>query len=149
MLTICQESICLKKLKLVKKIKLPRISDPRGNLSFCQNDREVLFEIKRVYWIYDVPGGAIRGGHAYRKQNEMIIALSGSFDIIVNNGVSESCFHLNRSYYALYVPKMIWRSIENFSTNSVALVLTDSLYEDDDYIRNFDEFLSIKSSNSK
>jgi hypothetical protein len=126
-------------------IQLPKITDPRGNLSYFQNNSFFPFCIARAYWIYDVPGGAIRGGHAFRQQREMIIALSGSFDVIINDGYSKTSFQLNRSYYALYIPKLLWRSIENFSTNSVALVLTDSLFNETDYIRDFGEFLRIKS----
>jgi len=122
-------------------IQLPRILDQRGNLSFLESNKQIPFEIKRVFWIYDVPGGEARGGHAYRESQEFIIALSGSFDVILNNGANEQRFQLNRSYYGLYVPKMTWRIMENFSTNSLALVLSSSKYNEDDYIRLFCDFI--------
>ena len=121
-------------------IQLPKFLDPRGNLSFIENDLQIPFEIARTYWIYDVPGGEIRGGHAYKELQEFIVALSGSFDVVLHDGVKEIRFHLNRSYYGLYVPKMFWRSMENFSTNSVALVLADKVYDENEYIRDFKEF---------
>jgi dTDP-4-dehydrorhamnose 3,5-epimerase-like enzyme len=124
----------------VKIINLPKILDERGNLSFFQNDDQLPFEIKRVYWIYDVPGGEHRGSHAYKDVQEIIVALSGSFDVVLNDGRTEKRFSLNRSYYGLYVPKMIWRYMDNFSTNSLAVITTDSLYNPDQYIRDFDEF---------
>lgn len=123
-------------------IQLPKIVDTRGNLSFIQSQQHIPFEIKRVYWIYDVPGGEIRGGHAFRNQHEFIVALSGSFDVMVNDGHSNNVYHLNRSYFGLYIPNMIWRSLENFSTNSVALVLSSTTYSESDYMRNFEEFKS-------
>ena len=119
---------------------LPKVLDDRGNLSFFQNGTHIPFEIKRVYWIYDVPGGEQRGGHAYKTLQEFIVALSGSFDVVLNDGVNEKRFTLNRSYYGLYVPKMIWRHIENFSTNSLALIATDGFYNATEYIRDFEEF---------
>jgi dTDP-4-dehydrorhamnose 3,5-epimerase-like enzyme len=128
-----------------KIIELPKIPDYRGNLSFFENQIHIPFDIKRVYWIYDVPGGEVRGGHAYKNLQEFIVALSGSFDVILNNGKQNLKYHLNRSYYGLYIPKMYWRSMENFSTNSLALILADNVYDEDDYIRNFDEFKSLKS----
>lgn len=121
-------------------ISLPKIEDPRGNLSFFENPRQLPFEIKRAYWIYDVPGGEIRGGHAFKEQQEFIVALSGGFDVVLNDGDIEMRYHLNRSYYGLYIPKMIWRGLENFSTNSLALIVSDKNYEEDDYIRDFDNF---------
>ena len=121
-------------------IELPKIPDDRGNLSFFENNKQLPFEISRVYWIYDVPGGEVRGGHAYENLQEVIIALSGSFDVLLTDGISEKKFTLNRSYYGLYIPKMIWRSLENFSTNSLAFIATDHLYEEKQYIRDFDEF---------
>src|SRR6478735_4763195 len=121
-------------------IEINKILDQRGNLSFLQSHKEVPFDIKRVYWIYDVPGGEMRGGHAYKNLNEVIIALSGSYDVVLHDGEKEYRYHLNRSYYGLYVPKMMWRHIENFSTNSLALILTDDLYKEDEYIRDFDAF---------
>lgn len=119
---------------------MPRISDPRGNLSFIEEDTHLNFKIRRVYWIYDVPGGEHRGGHAFRETKEIIIALSGSFDVVLNDGQKECRFHLNRSYYGVYVPKMIWRMLENFSTNSLALIIASTDYDEENYIRDFDEF---------
>ena len=116
-------------------INLPKILDERGNLSFFQNEDHLPFSIQRVYWIYDVPGGETRGGHAYREMQEFIIALSGSFDVVLFDGKEEKKFTLNRSYYGLYVPKMVWRSMENFSTNALAFVASDALYDANDYIR--------------
>lgn len=126
-------------------IDINKIPDQRGNLSFLQSNKEVPFEIKRVYWIYDVPGGEMRGGHAYKNLNEVIIALSGSYDVVLHDGEKEYRYQLNRSYYGLYVPKMMWRHIENFSTNSLALILTDDLYKEDEYIRDFDAFKTMKA----
>lgn len=126
---------------MVKLIQLPKIEDPRGNLTFIEQENHIPFEIKRVYWIYDVPGGQTRGAHAFKEQREFIIALSGSFDVVVNDGTKEERFHLNRSYYGLYVPNGLWRHMDNFSTNSVALVLSSTLYTTDDYIRDYDAFL--------
>ena len=125
------------------KIGLPKVADPRGNLSFIQNNDQIPFDIKRTYWIYDVPGGMYRDGHAFRTQHEFIVALSGSFDVVLHDGVEEKRIHLSRSYYGIYVPPMTWRSIDNFSTNSVALVLSSTLYDANDYIRDFDEFKAI------
>jgi len=126
-------------------IQLPKIFDRRGNLSFLESNNHVPFDIKRVFWIYDVPGGAVRGGHAYRESQEFIIALSGSFDVVLNNGFEAMRFSLNRSYYGLYIPSMIWRSIENFSTNSLALALSSTLFQEDDYIRNIADFQRLKN----
>lgn len=124
-----------------KIITLPKIEDPRGNLTFIEQEKHIPFQIKRMYWIYDVPGGQIRGGHAFKEQQELVVALSGSFDVVVNDGSSEQRFHLNRSYYGLYIPSGLWRHMDNFSTNSVALVLSSTSYNESDYIREFDEFL--------
>ena len=121
-------------------IQLPKILDDRGNLSFFENQNQIPFDIKRVYWIYDVPGGEVRGGHAYKELQEVIVALSGSFDVVLNNGKEERKFTLNRSYYGLYVPKMIWRHMESFSTNSLALIVADQPYNETDYIRDFEQF---------
>ncbi len=120
-----------------KIINLPKILDRRGNLSFLEGNNHIPFEMKRVFWIYDVPGGEIRGGHAYRESEEFIIALSGSFDVVLNDGKNEQHFSLNRSYYGLYIPKMMWRHMENFSTNSLALVLSSTHFSEQDYIREF------------
>lgn len=122
-------------------INLPRFVDLRGNLSFIEEETHLPFTIKRVYWIYDVPGGEKRGGHAFRTNMELIVALSGSFDVILHTGMAENRFSLNRSYYGLFVPNMIWRTLDNFSTNSLALILSSTGYSADDYIRNFNEFL--------
>ncbi|MDX8568429.1 FdtA/QdtA family cupin domain-containing protein [Elizabethkingia sp. HX XZB] len=124
-------------------INLPKIIDKRGNLSFFENNSQLPFQIERTYWIYDVPGGEVRGSHAFKEQNEFIIALSGSFDVVLHDGISEQRFSLNRSYYGLYIPKMYWRKLENFSTNSLALIVSDKKYEESDYIRDFYEFKNI------
>ena len=129
-------------------IDLPKVTDPRGNLSFIQNSDQIPFDIPRTYWIYDVPGGMFRNGHAFRTQHEFIVALSGSFDVVLHDGVEEKRIHLSRSYYGLYVPPMTWRSIDNFSTNSVAMVLSSTLYDENDYIRDFEEFKKL-SCNEK
>ena len=121
-------------------IELPKILDERGNLTFVEQVRHVPFDIKRVYWIYDVPGGQIRGGHAFIHQQEMIIALSGSFDVVINDGKTVKPYHLNRSYFGLYVPAGIWRHMENFSTNSVALVISSTKYDESDYIRDYSTY---------
>ncbi|MBG6236649.1 hypothetical protein IWX76_003243 [Pedobacter sp. CAN_A7] len=126
-------------------IELPKILDKRGNLSFVEYPGQIPFEIYRTYWIYDVPGGEIRGSHAFKEQLEFIIALSGSFDVVLHNGAEEVKYSLNRSYYGLYVPKMHWRRIENFSTNSLALIVSDSAFSESDYIRDFDEFKELKN----
>ena len=122
-------------------IKLPKISDPRGNLSVIEELKEIPFKIERTYWIYDVPGGEERGEHAYKENQEFIIALSGSFDVVLDDGKEKKVFQLNRSYYGLYVPKGMWRKMENFSTNSLALVLSSTKYDPEDYIRDYQEFL--------
>lgn len=121
-------------------INLPKIIDKRGNLSFFEGNNQLPFEIARTYWIYDVPGGEVRGSHAFKNQNEFIIALSGSFDVVINDGEKEERFSLNRSYHGLLVPKKVWRKLENFSTNSLALIVSDKKYDENDYIRDFDEF---------
>ena len=129
-------------------IQLPRIDDPRGNLSFFETQKNIPFKIARTYWIYDVPGGEVRGGHAFKTQNEFILALSGSFEVVLQDGNGEKRFHLNRSYYGLYIPSMIWRSLENFSTNSLALIVSDCKYEQQDYIRDYNTFKQIKNAES-
>lgn len=125
-------------------IELPKFLDARGNLSFAQNTTHIPFEIKRTYWLYDVPGGESRGGHAYRETEEFVIALSGSFDVIVDDGKEKKTFHLNRSYYGLYIPKGMWREMDNFSTNSLALEFASTKYTPEDYIRDYNEFLNLK-----
>lgn len=124
-------------------IHLPKVDDPRGNLTFIEGGQHIPFEIKRVYWIYDVPGGEVRGSHAYKTLNEFIVALSGSFDVILHDGKTEMRYPLNRSYYGLYVPQLVWRRLENFSTNALALILASDYYDPNDYIRDFDEFMEL------
>lgn len=127
-------------------IQLSKNGDRRGNLSVVEQFAHVPFKICRVFWIYDVPGDAVRGGHAFRESEEFIVALSGSFDVVLNDGNKEYVFHLNRSYYGLYVPKMLWREMKNFSTNSLALVVASTPYSEDDYIMDFDSFLIEKNA---
>jgi dTDP-4-dehydrorhamnose 3,5-epimerase-like enzyme len=125
----------------VKLIELPKILDPRGNLSFIEEFDHVPFKIERAYWIYDVPGGEIRGGHAFKEQQELVVAISGSFDVIIHDGNDKQRFHLNRSYFGLYIPNGLWREMDNFSTNSVMMVLSSTVYAATDYVRDYDEFL--------
>ena len=122
-------------------VNLPKVLDPRGNLSFIEEDVHLPFKIRRVYWIYDVPGGEHRGGHAFKETEELIVALSGSFDVVLHSGDKERRFPLSRSYYGLYVPKKTWRMLENFSTNALALIVASTDYAESDYVRDFDEFL--------
>lgn len=124
-----------------KLVSIPKILDQRGNLSFVENNNQIPFEIKRTYWIYDVPGGESRGGHAYKENEEFIIALSGAFDVTVDDGNQKKTYSLNRSYFGLYIPKGIWREITNFSTNSLALEFGSTLYNSSDYIREYSDFL--------
>ena len=124
-------------------INLPKFCDPRGNLSVIEGLEQIPFQMERAYWIYDVPGGQYRDGHAFRTQHELIVALSGSFDVALNDGNGEQRYHMARSYYGLYVPPMTWRMIDNFSTNSVALVVSSTLYDPADYIEDFDEYLAL------
>ena len=121
-------------------IELPKYLDLRGNLSFVEEDTQLPFKIKRVYWIYDVPGGEIRGGHAFKETQELIIALSGSFDVVLNDGKQEYKYALNRSYHGVLVPKMMWRTLQNFSTNSLAVIISSTDYDANDYLRDFNEF---------
>ena len=123
-----------------KIINLPKFLDVRGNLSFAEQYKQIPFKIERAYWIYDVPGGEARGGHAYKENQELIIALSGSFDVMLDDGNEKKTFSLNRSYYGLYVPKGIWREMKNFSTNSLALILSSTSYNEEDYIRDYKLF---------
>jgi len=125
----------------VRLIDLPKIEDPRGNLSFIEEEKHIPFKIERTYWIYDVPGGQVRGGHAFKVQQELIVALSGSFDVVVDDGKQKQTFLLNRSYYGLYLPAGLWRQMINFSTNSLALVLSSTTFDEQDYIRDYQEFL--------
>jgi dTDP-4-dehydrorhamnose 3,5-epimerase-like enzyme len=122
-------------------ISLPKIEDSRGNLTFIEEENHIPFKISRVYWIYDVPGGEQRGGHAFKVQREFVIALSGSFDVIIKDGKKENRYQLNRSYFGLYIPNGLWRHMENFSTNAVVLVLSSTTFSESDYIRNFEDYL--------
>lgn len=126
----------------MKIINLPKILDKRGNLSVIEELKNIPFKIARTYWIYDVPGGEARGGHAYKENEEFIVALSGSFDVILDNGKERKTFSLNRSYYGLYVPKGLWREMNNFSTNSLALILASTAYNTEDYIYDYQEFVN-------
>ena len=129
-------------MRQARIINLPKILDDRGNLSFFENDNQIPFRIERTYWIYDVPSGEIRGGHAYKLQKEFIIALSGSFDLVVFNGKEEQKFSLNRSNQGVYLPSGLWRHMENFSTNALALIVSDSVYRESDYIKDRTEYLN-------
>lgn len=130
----------------VKIVKFPKFLDERGNLSFVEQKNHIPFEIKRTYWIYDVPGGESRGGHAFRENEEVIIAISGAFDVTIDDGQNKKTFCLNRSYYGLYIPKGLWRTMENFSTNSFALEFGSVEYNTKDYIRSYDEFKKLKNN---
>lgn len=134
------------KLSDVRIIELPKFIDRRGNLSFVEEQKHIPFKIERTYWIYDVPGGDSRGGHAYRENQEFIVALSGSFDVILDDGTKKKSYTLNRSYYGLYVPCGLWREMVNFSTNSVAVVLASTKYDDKDYIFDYEEFVAFNKS---
>jgi hypothetical protein len=127
----------------VQEINLPKILDERGNLSFIEYPNHIPFDIKRVYWIYDVPGGEKRGGHAYKNLYELIIAISGSFDVIIDTGLEIKKITLNRSYKGVYIPKMVWRSLDNFSTNSLCLILASNAFDQEDYIRDYNDFKSL------
>lgn len=124
-----------------KIIDLPKITDPRGNLTFIEGNRHVPFQIQRVYYLYDTPGGAERGGHAHKGLHQLIVAMSGSYDVILDDGKQKKRFHLNRSYYGLYVCPMIWRELDNFSSGAVCLVLASNLYDESDYYRDYEKFL--------
>ena len=128
-------------------IELPRITDPRGNLTFVEGARHIPFEIKRVYYLYDVPGGAARAGHAHKTLEQFMVAMSGSFDVIIDDGFLKKRFHLNRSYYGLYIPPMVWREIDNFSSGSVCMALASDYYDESDYYRNYEEFLVAVKTN--
>lgn len=131
-------------MKQATIFQLPKFEDPRGNLSFIEEWKHIPFKIERTFWIYDVPGGQTRGGHAFKVQQELIIALSGSFDVIIDNGLEKQTFLLNRSYYGLYVPGGLWRQMQNFSTNSLALVLSSTKYNPEDYIYDYSEFIKFQ-----
>lgn len=130
----------------VNLIELPRFNDPRGNLSFAEQNNHIPFEIKRTYWIYDVPGGESRGGHAYISTEEFIIAISGGFDVTVDDGNNKKTYTLNRSYYGLYIPKGLWRTMDNFSTNSLALEFASTKYDRKDYVEDYYEYIKLKSN---
>jgi hypothetical protein len=130
-------------------INLPKCEDPRGNLSFIEEGTHIPFKVERIYWIYDVPGGQVRGGHAFKEQREFIIALSGSFDVVVDDGTHKESFSLNRSYYGLYIPCRLWRQMENFSTNALAVVLSSTKFLESDYIRDYEMFLSYRKEYEK
>ena len=136
-------------ISAAKIIELPKFLDARGNLSFIEELKHIPFKIERTYWIYDVPGGEARGGHAYRENEEFIVALSGSFDVILDDGRRKKTFSLNRSYYGLYIPKGLWREMNNFSTNSLALVLASTKYDEEDYLRDYEMFLTLKQDAEK
>lgn len=131
-------------VKDAKIIELPKILDRRGNLSIIEEFKNIPFKIERTYWIYDVPGGESRGGHAYKENQEFIVALSGSFDVVLDDGKEKKTFSLNRSYYGLYVPKGLWRQMNNFSTNSLALILASTPYNQNDYIYDYNKFTKLK-----
>jgi len=137
MFLLAQECSVLDDCKIVN---FPKVTDYRGNLSFIEENRQIPFKIKRVYYLYDVPSGATRGGHAHKTLQQLVIALSGSFDIILDDGMQRRKFFLNRPHYGLYIPPKVWRELENFSSNSVALSLVSEVYDESDYIRNYDSF---------
>lgn len=128
-------------LDACRLIELPKISDPRGNLTFVEGGNHIPFEIRRVYYLYDVPGGAERGGHSHRALHQLLIAMSGSFDVVLTDGRKQKRQHLNRSYFGLYIPPMVWRELDNFSSGSVCLVLASAAYQEADYFRDYDMYL--------
>nr|WP_320010256.1 FdtA/QdtA family cupin domain-containing protein [uncultured Desulfobulbus sp.] len=136
-------------LAQVKLINLPKIEDHRGNLTFIEQNRHIPFDIQRVYYLYDVPGGAERGGHAHKELQQLIIAMSGSFDVVLDDGVEQQRFHLNRSYMGLYLPKMLWRELDNFSSGAVCMCLASILYDENDYYRDYEEYLRALKEESK
>ena len=127
-----------------RMIDLPKVTDPRGNLTFVESDRHIPFPVKRVFYLYDVPGGANRAGHALKTCHQFIIAMSGSFDVILDDGEVQKRYHLNRSYYGLYIPPLIWREIDNFSSGSVCLALASEIYSEEDYYREYEDFLQAR-----
>lgn len=127
-------------IEFVRIIKFPKIVDYRGNLTYIEGCHHIPFDIKRVYYLYDVPGGAKRGGHAHKELQQVIIAMSGSFDVVLDDGTDKKKYHLNRSYYGLYVPKMLWRKIDNFSTGAVCMVLASKMFDENDYYRDYFKF---------
>jgi len=133
-------------IDLCQMVDLPKITDARGNLTFIEGGHHIPFDIQRVYYLYDVPGGAERGGHAHKELRQLIIAMSGSFDVVLNDGGNEKRVHLNRSYAGLFVCPMIWRELDNFSSGSVCMVLASNLYDEDDYYRDYGQFLQAKAA---
>lgn len=133
-------------MKEPKLVELPIFADPRGNLSFAEQNNHIPFEIQRTYWIYDVPGGESRGGHAFKETNEFIIAISGCFDVTVDDGKNKQTFRLDRSYYGLFIPRGFWRTMDNFSTNSLALEFADTKYDRSDYVMEYEDYLKMKSN---
>lgn len=144
--TIIQKNNRLASLNDIRIIDLPKNEDLRGNLTFIENYKQIPFEMKRIYWIYDVPGGQVRGGHAFKEQQEFIIALSGSFNILIDDGFEKETVTLCRSYYGLYLPAGLWREMNNFSTNSLAVILSSTLFHQNDYIREYKHFLSFRAN---
>ena len=134
---------CFMTLGDCKIVDLPKITEPSGNLTFIESARHVPFKIARVYYLYDVPGGAQRGGHAHKVLQEFIVAISGSFDVVLDDGRDKARFHLNRPFYGLYIPRMIWRELDNFSSGSVCLVLASEYYDESDYFRDYSEFRAV------
>jgi dTDP-4-dehydrorhamnose 3,5-epimerase-like enzyme len=130
-------------VKNCKIIQLPKISDPRGNLTFIEGSQHIPFNINRVYYLYDVPGGSLRGGHAHKDLSQLIIAMSGSFDVLLDDGKERKKFHLNRSYHGLFVCPMIWRELDNFSSGSICMVLASNVYDESDYYRDYNEYLKV------
>lgn len=133
-------------LNSCKIIELPRVQDHRGNLTYIEAGRHVPFEIKRTYYLYDVPGGASRAAHGHKKLHQLMVAMSGSFDVTLDDGKSKKVFHLNRSYYGLYIPPMMWRDLDNFSSGAVCMVLASDYYDEDEYIRSYDDFKNLTQS---
>tara|TARA_R110002072_G_scaffold13418_7_gene56205 strand:+ start:38703 stop:39116 length:414 start_codon:yes stop_codon:yes gene_type:complete len=129
-------------IKDCKIIDLPKIQDPRGNLTFIEGGEHIPFDIQRVYYLYDVPGGSERGGHAHKNLKQLIIAMSGSFDVVLDDGFEQKRYHLNRSHYGLYIDTMVWRELDNFSSGSVSMVLASNKYSEDDYVRDYQEFIN-------
>jgi len=136
-------------VKDCRLIEFPKVTDPRGNLTFVENSRQIPFDIKRVFYLYDVPGGETRAEHANINLQQVIIAMSGSFDVVVDDGYEKKTFTLNRSYFGLYIPGMIWRGLENFSSGSICMALTDDYYNPDDYYRDYEDFLAAINATSK
>lgn len=128
----------------VRIVRFPKVEESSGNLSFIEEEEHIPFRIERTYWIYDVPGGQVRGAHAFKEQQELIVALSGSFDVVVDDGMEQKIFSLTRSYYGIYLPAGLWREMQNFSTNSLAVVLSSTKYSEEDYITDYDEFLKYR-----